>query len=296
MDFGVLSSYQTYSLFLGPEIIDDTIVPILCMCLESPEPLEFTAMVEALLAICDEAGFSKQLGNERALRNTVTSGLERTLAILERAGVVVQHDPIYEDLGTTRERTGGTVTLTAFGVAMLVQEAVENGVRVVTVEPPEGLSASDLATIAQEQAVAIDMWWGMVVRWLAAQESRKPALPSLLEAMEPSTLIVVLLAETPQALTSDFTDVLREVFDHGQATDPMYIAASGWLVENGLLDRSAIDLDTLERTRLSVLGLLLEADPESVEQRWAPDSSRAELLEEIALIAKLMPSNVEVLL
>lgn len=296
MDFGVLSSYQDHSLFLGPEIIDDTIVPILCMCLESPEPLEFTAMVDALLAICNEAGLSAGMNNEQALRNTVTTGLESALRILQRAGVVVQHDPTYAERDARRERTGGSVTLTAFGMAMIAQKAIENGVRVVTVEPPENLGASDLASVAREQAVAVDVWWGMVVRWLAVQDPRKSGLQALFEAMEPSTLVVVLLAETPQVLTDDFAEVLREAVETREPTDPMYVAASGWLVEHGLLEASAVDLDTLERARLAVLALLLEAEPESVEQRWAPGATRAELLDAIALISRLMPTKVDVLL
>ena len=222
--------------------------------------------------------------------------VDRMLTLLERAGVVIQHEVTYEPSGMIERRSGGTVGLTPFGVVMVVEHARRSGVTVETVESPESLAEHDLADLAAQETVDVDTWWHLVAGWLSGQEDPRRALAELFDTMEATAVLAVLLAETPDGLVDDVAAVLRHAFDTRGPEDPVAVAAFGWLVDHGLLDPEEVSPETVEMSRFALLGLLVAADPESVDEHWGVGQNRVELLAEVAQIARLMPANVEALL
>jgi hypothetical protein len=218
------------------------------------------------------------------------------LELLERAGVVTQRGARYEPTRIGERRSGGTVELTAFGVVTVVEHVRSAGVTVETIDSPESLTAQDLADLADNQTVDVDVWWDALVRWRAGQGDPRHALAAVFDSMGPATVLSVLTDEMPDGLADDVAFVLRDAFDTRGPDDPVAVAALWWLFDHGLLDLEEVSPHTVEMSRLALIGLVVEAEPESVDKHWGAGQSRPELLAEVAEIARLMPANVEALL
>lgn len=296
LDYGVASSRQGRYIFDGDRVIDDVAIPVLTLGLVSPHPLEFTRIVEVVTALREEYGVPSVAGDPEVDRHFVASDVDRMLAMVERAGVVTQQDVQYEASRWGQRRTGGTVSLTPFGIVMVVEQTLSAGVEVETIDSPEWLSERDLAELVEQQEIDVEVWWGILTRWLAARKDRRRALAGLFETLTASGLMVLLAFDTPDDLIDDFGAVLLEAFDTRGADDPVAVVAYGWLLQYGLLDPGSVSLETLQRARLALIGLGAETDPESIGDIWGAGQSRPELLAEITEISQLLPANAEVLL
>ena len=154
-------------------------------------------MVDVLIRMREESGIGPPWGNPDLERDSVCRDVDRMLTLLERAGVVIQHDVTYEPSGMIERRSGGTVGLTPFGVVMVVEHARRSGVTVETVESPESLAEHDLADLAAQETVDVDTWWDLVAGWLSGQEDPRRALAELFDTMEAAAVLAVLLARRP---------------------------------------------------------------------------------------------------
>lgn len=296
MSHGVVGSYLRYGLSSGPEVIDNAVGSLLAMILASRDPLDFTTLVDAVLRVRKEMGVRPAFGDDEIDAEFVSSDVNLMLTMLGRAGVLVQHDAVFEKARLSERRTGGTVTLTPFGIRMAVGEARVAGMRVDTVDSPELLDATDFADMAMEQVVDVDAWFRLLVSWMGLPENGRPALTRLFDALDGDTLLVVLGMQTPDELVEDFAAVLDEALGTRPADDLLSAAAISWLSEHERLDPARVSPERMDLSRITVLCQVASNDPAAVAEMMGATRTREESLADVAVAVRLMPPRVEALL
>lgn len=293
--FGLISSYRTHAYSHVNELMDNASVALLATPLETGGEVDFGDMVDVAQAIRTNAGAQSRWGNERTW---IIRDVELILEMAERAGIVEQHDVVYEQTRLGKQRAGGTITLTPFGVLTIVEAARAEGVTVETLDPPEDLSAEALADLLGQESVDMGTWWDLLRRWLAAQPQpqQEQALAALLAGLDDDVLCLVLLYDTPDDLVDVFATVLREAFETGGQDDPVPVIAFGWLAQLGQIAAEDMDFEVVQRSRLSLVGMLAAVEPETLTESWSGGRPQPELLAEIGVISRTMPRGAVKLL
>jgi hypothetical protein len=296
-EYGPVASFVPQAPWPIDQLVDLMMPPLLSMMLSSPEPVEFASLVDAVEAARDATGRRGTFGDPEYDRREAADAVDRLLTMLERAGVATQPDPGDEPARPAGRRTGGTVSLTPFGVVVAVEQVRESGLEVVTLPDPEAMTAAGVADLAAAQAVGVDEWLEIVLAWVDHQADRQSALRALIDALpRDSLLLVVMSLPLPQALEEDLAPVMQDLAASRPADDVLGAVATTWLLDHGRLDADRLPRDRLLAAGLTTLGLLAADDPEAVPAAMGADRPRQDHLDVVAAASRRMPPNVEALL
>jgi hypothetical protein len=296
-EYGPVASSVPRLLGTVNQLVDLMMAPLLSLMLSSPEPVEFATLVDAVEAGREATGQRGTFADPEHDRREAADAVERLLTLLERAGLITQHDPEYEPTRFHRQRVGGTVELTPFGVVVAVDQVRESGVEVVTLPDPAALTAAEVADLAAEQAVAADEWLEILVEWVDHQADRRAALRALLDAFPRTSMLLLAMAlPMPEALTEDLAAVMEDLAAALPPDDALGAVATTWLLDHDRLDPDRLPREAVFVAGLTTLGLLAADDPESVPAAMGSDVPQRDHLDFVAEAARRMPPNIQALL
>jgi hypothetical protein len=283
-DYGMISSYRLQALSPYDEVMDNGAIALLAIPLGTDGVTSFEHLVDVAAELRKRSGIRSPWGETREF---IAFDVEFILTMAQRAGIIEQQDVVYEGTGLRRRQAGGTFSLTPFGVLMVVEVARQEGVTVETIDAPEDLSAQSLAGMLGDDDVDMPTAWGLIRRWLAAKSEPEAALSALLGELDAHTMCLLILDETPEGLTDVFAGVLRSIYEDGD--DPFSAVALGWLVAREMVALETVDFELLDRSRLSLFGMIATVEPDSLADVWSADRSQAQLLAEIEVISRNLP-------
>lgn len=188
---------------------------------------------------------------------------EDLLCVLVRAGVVTWEDAVRVQHEYGSHRTGGTVSLTAFGTHVAVQEARRAGVQVDVMPDATDLTVAGLVSLATDRQIEANAWWTVTLRWLDNQSDRRHDLESLLVELGDADLFCFLLAlgNAPEAELPAVTAIMRRYAEQpGTACPEASALALHWLIDNGFLDDADVDPRRLADAALTTLEVVAEVD------------------------------------
>jgi hypothetical protein len=284
--FGLISSYRTHHSLPNDELMDTSAVSLLTMPLHTGGEMSYEVILDTAVEIRSRAGVPSGWGDDRA---AVGFDLERILKLAERAGVVEQRDVVYEEGPYRKKQVGGTVSLTPFGVLMVVERARADGMIVETIDAVEDLPAQGLIDMLEDESNDMPICWQLLRRWLDAQPQQQEALAEVLAGLDDEALCDVLFDQTPEDLVDVFATVLGGIVESGDRNDPAAVVGFGWLADRGLIDPETVDLEVVQHSRLSMLGMRAAVNPEFFADAWGMDRTQPELLADVELISKMMP-------
>lgn len=295
--YGPLASYRPGTSWPTTGLVDAMVAPLLALMLAAPGPVEFAELAEAVEAAGEATGRRPTIGDREFLRDDVARTLDLLLTLLERAGVVTQHDPTFEAGRFSERRTGGFVELTPFGIVTAVEQVRESGPEVVTVGAPATTTSEEVADLAAEQAIAPDDWWALVDEWSASQPDRQAALIELLaDLSDRSALLATALFPPPDKLANALEAVMRQLATAHRPDEVLGAVALTWLVRGDHLDEGRVPPDDLLTSSFTMLALLAAEDPESVPEAMGTERQRQDHVDVVREAARRMPPHVEALL
>lgn len=292
--FGPLASYVTYGRRPIMGLVDMMTSPLLGMLLAATEPVEFSILVDAVEDVRAATGQRGTFDNPEYDRRDAARVVDMLLTLLERAGVVEQHEITREQSHLAVHRTGGTITLTPFGVVTAVDHVRESGLDVITVGDPTVMTAMDVARLA---VLGPEEWPAILTEWVTHQADRQVALRSLLDVLDAAgAVLVAMLFPVPEEVEADLAAVMHQVLETHRPDDVLGAVAVTWLVDHGRLDPEGLPHDALLTSGLTTLALLAKDNPEAVPSAMGTDRPRQDHLALVREAARRMPPNVEALL
>lgn len=296
MDYGVVESYLPRR-WMGDDVLGEMVGPLLTLMLTSDSPVQFRTLTDAVGKVRRAMGVPMMFGNPEYEFRLIASEVDTMLTLLERAGVLVQHDIVHEQGPYTDDRTGGTVELTPFGVGMAVEEARESGLIVQTIDSPGDLSAAMLAELAVQQDLSPEEWSQVVADWLVEQPDRGRAVNDLMDiTVAAGGAVVMMELAVPEQLLDDVVGALRTMVDMLPRDDLRSAVAFSWLLGQNLVNLMDVDRESALMSHLTALGIVAESYPEEIPGFTGLAGSREEALETVARASRMAPGNVEFLL
>lgn len=301
-DYGPVSSSTLRGPWRVDRLVDQMTAPLLGMLLSAGEPVEFDRLVDALESARDMTGDQGFFPDQPEYRRSESaSTMDRLLQILERAGVLVQHDVGYEPIRRIERRVGGTVELTPFGVVTSVDIVRESGPEVVTIGDPADLTAQDVADLVIAQAIDPPAWVELLAEWVGHRQDRQDrldALQTVVEALaDEGALLLTLALEMPESLEDDVAEVMHRITQTRGPEDVLGALALTWLANHDRLDGVDLPREAVLTSGAAALGLLAQDDPQAAAEAMGTDATgRQDHLELVMHASRVMPPNVEALL
>ncbi|MEI2787239.1 MAG: hypothetical protein V9E82_16270 [Candidatus Nanopelagicales bacterium] len=292
-DYGPINSFRTW-MHVDPDV-DDMALTLLFSRLPRGTSFDFDELVDDMMRL--RGGTTVSFPGHDDLewqRRSVSHDLDLFLRLMERAGVIEQEDATYEDDGYFKTRTGGTISLTDFGIYALAEQARAMGLVVDTIDATD-LRVEKLVALADEQVVSVGQWWSLAESWLESQPSLRMGLISVLGPMNSLSLLSV-IEQVPSDMEQALPAALTHIVEQQGLECAGGLVAYGWLERRGLVDTEALDPDVRLRIAYGVVGLGVDDDPEGMVADWVQSRPSEDLLMDIAAIGRLLPYNaVEVL-
>lgn len=255
MEDGVLSARGTRMGFYGQlrNLIDEGVVHWLAPLLDTGAHAEFDDIVELTKRVIDSQ-FTGSTAEYYLKGDAPARDIGRIMEILVQAGAVEWsgHQPSPTDWDQ-HCRTGGTITLTAFGRHVLPDLLPEAGLSLRTAVDLAGADLAELITAMG--SVAPEQYSALLATW-------QPSLP----ASERAGIIAAMIADTHEAHTRLFGLHLLDMFD-AEAVEPhmrqlLDTDAAGhsaiWLCEHGFADPDAVGGFITPAVLLDILSELVD--------------------------------------
>lgn len=297
MSHGALDTFVTRYHHPVYDLVDAMTSPLLGVLLTAGRPVEFSVLVDAVDHVQEATHRHSSFGDPESNRRSITRAMNVLLMLLERAGMVEQHDVTHEPTEFSQERTGGTIALTPFGVVTAVDYVRESGLDVITVGDPATMGAEDVAGLAAEQMIEPQEWSGILAAWVPHQSDPQSALRAVLDELEATdALTVAMMLPVPDDLEPDFAAVLEDISRVHGPDDVLGAVALTWLADHGRLDPERLTPETVLVSGLTTIALIAHESPESVTDALGADRPRQDVIDLIKEASRRMPPNVEALL
>lgn len=220
-EFGVNASYSTWYYSELDGLVDQAIWLMLGRLLTGPGPLEYAELVDQVDLLADGEDVP------RLTESSSTLAVADTLDLLERAGVIEQHEiTTTEDGYRTSTRTGGKITITPFGVVALIEVLRAQGVEVNTLADPAGMDIGELVAMIGDDQVGPEQWWNLAGQWLEGGAGRTLDQSELRDVLAETPMDLLLLTGTvPDQLRGELTMILRTITEKGTLQDELVAAA-----------------------------------------------------------------------
>lgn len=218
---GVNASYSTWYYSELDNLVDQAIGLLLAPLMIRPGPLDYNEMVEQVEMIADSQEVDRRFESE------ATRALADTLDLLERAGVIEQHEiTTAEDRYQHSYRAGGKITITPLGAVALIELLRTQGVEVTTLGDPSSMELAELADLIGSDEVGPDQWWSLADRWLDGRADRTLTGSEMLELFAEEPAILLLFAgSAPDHRQSDVLELLRTITGQGPPQDELVAIA-----------------------------------------------------------------------
>lgn len=279
---GIVSTYGRISWQL--ELTLDVVAPALLGRLLRDGQAEtfddLLGVTKALLA---------SLGADELYPGHASKTFEDLLTVLERAGLVTWEDTVRVERAVGSDRRDGTVTITAFGTYVAVQEARRAGIEVDVIPSDTDLTVTDLVALGTERRVEAGAWWNMAIRWLDTQPDQGHALEAVLVDLGSTDLLyfLLVLGNAPEPELPTLTPIVRRLADQPQPGHPETSAlALHWLIEHKLVDDAIVDPDRLADAVLTTLEVVAEAEESIVIELLNEYGDAAKQVELLGIVVR----------
>lgn len=278
-DHGLVSSYRMNS-WPVEATMDVAASPLLGRLAQAAAPEPYDDLRAAFVDLLDQGALTEFYPGH------LEAALDDLLTMLERAGLVVQRDVTRTEERFSARRSGGSVEITAYGIAFTVLDSERRGVEVTLALDPRGLDAEQLIASLEDDESPLDLWWEDVASWLDVQPDRQSAVESLLAAVPPPWLALT-LAVAPEALRPTLLPSLRRMAPETEAaaTERSAVALT-WLLEHEPAACSAYPPEQLAESALLLLELLAAGDADTVVEMLSQGRDGEEQMQLLAVVAR----------